>query len=157
MKMITLYFFVFLVAGCGSTTGGASKSYAQLWEETVRQADTLMAIEREFEKAHHFNGEIAQTAMRQLSNEGFQCALRYKMLPTLAKGSIDRFTIENVPMIYCSKLHAKQGPDDTCRTFWAAFEVNWQDPALPPEVLEAEFVSSTIKKEMYFCRSTDHG
>ncbi|UTY58111.1 hypothetical protein [Massilia sp. erpn] len=117
----------------------------------------MLAIEREFEKSHHFNGEIAQTTMRKLSSEGFQCSLKYKMLPALAEGSIDHFTIENVPMIYCSKPHVRQGPDDTCRTFWAAFEVNWQDPALPPEVLEAELVSTTIKDEMYFCRSTDHG
>ncbi|MBB3117934.1 hypothetical protein [Pseudoduganella violacea] len=157
MKMVTLYCLICFIAGCGSTAGRTSKTYAQLWEETVRQADTLLSIQREFEKTHHFNGEITQTAVRQLSGEGFECSLKYKMLPTLAKGSIDRFTVENVPMIYCSKLHIRQGPDDTCRTFWAAFEVNWQEPTLPPEVLETQFVSSTIKKEMYFCRSTDHG
>lgn len=156
-KAVALCSFVFAVTGCTSTTVGASKTYAQLWEETVRQADTLLAIEREFEKTHHFNGKMAQSAMHQLGSEGFQCALKYKMLPVLAKGSIDRFSVENVPMIYCSKSHVRQGPDDTCRTFWAAFEVNWQDPTLPPEVLEAELVSSTIKDEMYFCRSTDHG
>jgi hypothetical protein len=153
IKATVLCWIALNVVGCASpTTSASSKTNAQVWADTVRQADALGATQKAFEKTHQFIGETAQVAMRRLGDEGFHCSLEYKMLPTLEKGSIDHFVSENVPMIYCSKPHVQQGADDVCRVFWAAFEINWQDPARRPEVLKEELGTSTVKKELYFCR-----
>lgn len=153
IKAAVLCWIAMNLIGCVSpTTSAPSKTNAQLWADTARQADALRVTQKTFEKTHHFIGATAQVAMRELGDEGFQCSLEYKMLPTLEKGSIDHFVSENVPMIYCSKPHVQEHTDDVCRVFWAAFEINWQDPARPPEVLKEELSTRTVKKELYFCR-----
>lgn len=155
LKAIALCWFALNMVGCVSTTELPPKTSAQIWDETIRQADALTTTQKEFKKKHQFTGTTAQVAMDRLSDEGFSCALEYKMLPALEKGSIDHFISENVPMIYCSKPHAQQGVDDVCRVFWAAFEVNWQDSSRRPETLKKELGFSTIKNEMYFCRVSE--
>jgi hypothetical protein len=121
----------------------------------VRQADILLSVQTEFEKAHQFTGKSAQTAIDKLTAEGFRCSLQYKMLPTLTQGSTDQFRVENVPMIYCSAPHVAHNQDDLCRTFWAGFEINWTDPKRTPNVLNQELGTSTVKEEIYFCRVRD--
>jgi len=153
LKAAALCWLALYMVGCASTTGlPQQKTSAQIWDETIRQADALTATQKEFKKTHQFTGVTAQTAMDRLGVEGFSCTIEYKMLPALEKGSIDHFVSENVPMIYCSKPHVQQGADDVCRRFWVAFEVNWQDSARRPETLRTELGISTIKNEMYFCR-----
>jgi hypothetical protein len=145
-------FSIFLgLAGCSHT----QKSSAQIWQETIAQADMLIAVDRAFAKSHQLAGTTTDGAIGLLEAEGFQCGLQYKMLPALEKNSLDHFIVENVPMIYCSKLHAKTGENDPCRKMWAAFEINWIDPTRPPEILKQEYGTSTIKKEMYFCRVSE--
>jgi hypothetical protein len=156
LKVTAICWLALNMFGCSSITEStSSKTNAQIWEKTIRQADVLRDTQKAFEKTHQFEGKTAQVAMNRLGEEGFSCSLEYKMLPTLEKGSVDHFVSENVPMIYCSKPHVQQGADDVCRVFWAAFEIDWQDPARRPEALKQEFGISAIKKEMYFCRVSE--
>ena len=145
--------FIASMFGCASTTEAPQpKTSAQMWEDTLRQADVLTATQKDFAKTHELKGVTAQAAMDRLGAEGFSCSLEYKMLPTLEKGNTDHFVSEHVPMVYCSKQHARQSADDMCSVFWAAFEINWRDSSRQPEILQKELGISTIKNEMYFCR-----
>lgn len=147
---------LFALFWCAATTLGCAphKFNVQMFEESVRQADVLTAIRSEFERTHKLEGVVVQVAMERLEEEGFKCSLEYKKLPVIKKGTIDQFGLETIPMIYCSRPHIKSGVDDTCKIFWAAFEVDWRDSSLPPEILRNEFDVSPIRNERYFCRFT---
>jgi hypothetical protein len=155
MQRFALVVMLLIACISCSTETSFHKGGAQLWDKTERQADALIAIRKEFEKTHQFKGSTVRIAMDKLIAEGFSCSLEYKLLPALVEGSTDRFAVENIPMIYCSKPHHQQNTDDLCRVFWAAFEVNWQDPSRPPDVLKRELENSAIKNEIYFCNTSD--
>jgi hypothetical protein len=131
----------------------SAKAIDEMWDATLRQSDKLMEIGNDFAAAHPFKGKAAQAAVDQLRSEGFRCAIEYRRLPFLQKGTIDKFAFETVPLIYCSRPHQSTGADDLCKTFWAGFQINWEDPKRSPEQLWKEAAKSSIKDEFYFCRT----
>lgn len=155
-KLVVLPWCVLSIFGCTSSTmPPPKKPSAQMLEESVRRADVLIALEREFAGAHKLKGMVIKVATERLGAEGFHCSLEYKRLPVIKKGTIDQLGIETVPMVYCSRKHTRRSVDDVCNVMWAAFEVDWRDPSQPPETLLREFDVSTIRDERYFCRVND--
>jgi hypothetical protein len=131
----------------------SAKAIDEMWDATLRQSDKLMEIESDFAATHRFEGKAAQAAVDQLRREGFRCAIEYRRLPSLQKGAVDKFTMETLPMIYCSKPHQSTGADDLCKTFLAGFEIDWEDPKRDRKQLWKEAGRSSIKEETYFCNT----
>ena len=118
------------------------------YERAAEGVKLLLQENRKFDSGHKLKGQIAETALRQMQNEGYACEIGYLDLPQLEK---DGVTIRMVrtPSVFCA-LPSSQ-PEDVCTERRVTLAIAWQDPKATEAGLQSQLTSSLITDRTFRC------
>lgn len=110
----------------------------------------LLGLERQkFDASHPLKGKIADTAMRQLHDEGYTCHIDFLDLPRIAKGTLTTMEFVRTPMVFCMQRSTQ--PNDMCVERHVNLSIGWQDPKAPEPELRSQLTSSVITDRAFRC------
>jgi hypothetical protein len=124
-----------------------AKVLAPSWREVERSVQARREVSARFEASHGFTGKTAEEAMRQLSQEHFNCALRYATAPRLVDNARMRYEVVEWPFVLCWR----PGHRDTCPFEHVTLEVGWLNEQATAEELAHQYGQSTVKVSSHLC------
>jgi len=118
------------------------------YDRAAEGAKLLLEENRKFDSGHKLKGQVADTAVRQMQDEGYRCQIGYLDLPQLEK---DGVTIRMVktPRVFCA-LPSSQ-PEDVCTERRVTLAIAWQDPKATEAGLQSQLTSSLVTDRSFRC------
>ncbi len=135
-----------LLTACARSLPGKPVT-AESFAIVKAKLELLQKEERKFDASHILKGQIANTAIRQLQNEGYACNIGYVDHVNLTK-DLTFYTVPT-PLVFC--MMGSSDPHDFCRERHANLNIGWEDPKAPEQELRLQLASSVITDRHFRC------
>lgn len=148
-----MFFAIGMLAGslsllaCADQPPGRSLT-PEAMEKVEVQLKLLRAESDRFDANHPLKGRVADTALRQLSDEGYACHIDYLDLMRTAKDGVT-FEFVRTPLVFCTQRSSQ--PDDFCAERHVNLRIGWKDQTAPEPELRSQLTSSVITARAFRC------
>jgi len=118
------------------------------YERAAEGAKLLLQENKKFDSSHNLKGQVADTALRQMRDEGYACGIGYLDLPQREENGVT-IRMVRTPRVFCA-LPSSQ-PEDVCTERQVTLAIAWQDPKATETGLQSQLTSSLITNRTFRC------
>ena len=120
---------------------------AEGFEIAVARSKLMIEAGKKFDASHPLKGQVADTALRQLHDEGYTCHIDYVDHLKRNKDFTPYFV--RTPLVFCAQR--SPGSNDICAERHVNLNIGWQDPKATEPELRLQLTSSVITDRAFRC------